>query len=187
MDSGNLNIDLSKNPKQAEFIESTAKFQCYSGGLGSGKTFAGCLKGLLLSQYPNNRGLVGRLTYPELRTTTRKTFFELCPPEWYDDKQGGYWKQSENTLKLINGSEVLFIHMDTVSEKELLSLNIGWFFIDQAEEISERVFQILQSRLRLTTVPRRYGLLACNPEAGNWIIIGSENRLKTRSQIKTTS
>lgn len=166
---GQINIDLSRNPKQADFVTSTAKFACYSGGFGSGKTLAGCLKGLILSKYPGNRGLIGRYTYPELRSTTRKTLFELCPADWYDEKQGGQWKPSENLLRFTNGSEILFMHLDTTSEKELLSLNLGWFFIDQAEEISERVFQVLQSRLRLTTVPRRYGFVACNPEPASWL------------------
>jgi intein/homing endonuclease len=115
------------------------------------------------------RALWSSNTYPELRSTTRKTFFEVCPAEYYDEANGGQWKPSENYLRLINGSEIMFMHLDTVSEKELLSLNIGWFFIDQAEEIGERVFQVLTSRLRLNTVPARYGFIACNPEPGSWI------------------
>lgn len=135
----------------------------------SGKTFAGCARGLLLSQFPNNTGLIGRLTYPELRDTTRKTFFEICPPEFYEESAGGRWAPSENHLRLVNGSEILFRHLDTISEKELLSLNLGWFYIDQAEEVTEGVFRTLQSRLRLNKVPRRYGFITCNPEPGNWI------------------
>lgn len=155
--------------KQLEFLTSTDKFTCFSGGFGSGKTYAGCLRALLLSQFPGNFGLIGRLTYPELRDTTRKTFFEVCPPEYYDEAHGGQWKPSENYLRLVNGSEIIFRHLDNVSEKELLSLNLGWFFIDQAEEVGEQVFRILQSRLRLNTVPNRYGFIICNPEPGNWI------------------
>lgn len=165
----NDKFQITPTPKQIEFITSTAKFSCFAGAFGSGKSYAGCLRGLLLSQYPGNRGLIGRNTYVELRQTTRASFFELCPPEYYDEARGGQWKPSENLLKLTNGSEILFMHLDTISEKELLSLNIGWFFIDQAEEISERVFQVLQSRLRLTTVPNTYGFLACNPEPGSWL------------------
>jgi len=155
--------------KQAEFVLSDKKFSCFSGGFGNGKTTAGCLRGLILSGYPGNFGLVGRLTYPELRDTTRKSFFELCPPEYYDSQSGGVWKSSENYLKLTNGSEIIFRHLDQISEKELLSLNLGWFYIDQAEEVGERVFMILQSRLRLGTVPNRFGFISCNPEPGNWI------------------
>ena len=160
---------IEPTPKQEEFIFSTSKFSCMSGGFGSGKTFAGCLRGLVLSQHPNNFGLIGRNTYVELRDTTRRTFFDVCPPEFYDESRGGQWKPSENHLKLVNGSEIIFRHLDTISEKELLSLNLGWFYIDQAEEIGWRVFQILTSRLRLNKVPTRYGFITCNPEPGMWI------------------
>jgi PBSX family phage terminase large subunit len=160
---------IEPTAKQTEFLTSVERYSCMSGGFGSGKTYAGCLRALLLSQYPGNRGLIGRLTYPELRDTTRKTFFEVCPPEYYDEAQGGQWKPSENYLRLVNGSEIIFRHLDNVSEKELLSLNLGWFFIDQAEEVGGKVFQILQSRLRLNTVPNRYGFVVCNPEPGTWI------------------
>ena len=161
---------IEPTPKQEEFITSTAKFTCMSGGFGSGKTMAGCLRGLLLSQLaPGNFGLVGRNTYVELRDTTRRTFFEICPEEYYEAANGGQWKPSENHLKLINGSEIIFRHLDTISEKELLSLNLGWFYIDQAEEIGQRVFQILTSRLRMNTVGNRYGFITCNPEPGSWI------------------
>jgi len=162
-------IQIEPLAKQKEFLTSTAKFTCYSGGWGSGKTFAGCLRGLILSQQPGNIGLIGRLNYPELRDTTRKEFFNLCPPEYYDSKQGGRWSPAENHLTLTNGSEILFRHLDTMSSKELLSLNIGWFYIDQAEEITEDVFITLQSRLRLNKVPKRYGFITCNPEPGTWI------------------
>lgn len=160
---------ITPTPKQRDFILSQAKFACFSGGYGNGKTTAGCLRALALSSHPKNFGLIGRMTYPELRDTTRREFFKLCPPEYFEPAHGGEWRKSENHLKLINGSEIIFRHLDDISEKELLSLNLGWFFIDQAEEISERVFMILQSRLRLTDVPNRYGFLACNPEPGNWI------------------
>jgi len=162
-------FQITPTKEQSAFITSDKKFSCYSGGFGNGKTWAGCLRALVLSGLPNNFGLIGRLTYPELRDTTRREFFNLCPPEYWDPKMGGEWRSSENQLKFVNGSEIIFRHLDNISEKELLSLNIGWFFIDQAEEISEKVFLILQSRLRLSTATRRYGFLACNPEPGNWI------------------
>lgn len=169
-------MDLNTDPfkiiptdKQKSFITTTSRYACMSGGYGSGKSFAGCIRGLILSQFPKNVGLIGRLSYPELRDTTRKTFFEICPIDYYDDKRGGRWSPTENNLRLINGSEILFRHLDTISEAELKSLNLGWFFIDQAEEISLAVWHVLQSRLRLNVVPNRYGFIVCNPEPGSWI------------------
>lgn len=165
----NNQFKIEPTDKQSQFILHTQRYGCMSGGYGSGKSYAGCLRSLILSQYPKNRGLIGRLTYRELQDTTRKTFFEICPPEYYDEKKGGRWSPTENNLRLINGSEILFRHLDTVSEAELKSLNIGWFFIDQAEEIGLPVWHVLQSRLRLNTVPNRYGFISCNPEPGSWI------------------
>ena len=165
----NSPFKIEPTDKQSSFITHTQRYGCMSGGYGSGKTWAGCMRSLILSQYPKNVGLIGRLTYRELADTTRKTFFEICPPEYYDDKRGGRWSPTENNLRLVNGSEILFRHLDTVSEAELKSLNIGWFFIDQAEEVSLPVVRVLMSRLRLNTVPNRYGFFSCNPEPGSWI------------------
>ena len=162
-------FQITPTPKQGLFITSNKRFTCYSGGFGNGKTTAGCLRSLILSGFPGNFGLIGRMTYPELRDTTRKAFFELCPPEYYDPEKGGVWKTSENYLRLTNGSEIIFRHLDQISEQELRSLNLGWFYIDQAEEIGEKVFMILQSRLRLPRVPNRFGFITCNPEPGSWI------------------
>ena len=155
---------------QKKFLLDNHPYELFSGGFGSGKTVALVLKAILLSQMmPGNFGLIGRLTYPELRDTTQKTFFDFCPPDWYSQEHGGVWNKSENYLKLYNGSEIIFRHLDTISEKELLSLNLGWFGIDQAEETSESIFQILQSRLRKNEIERRYGFLICNPSGHNWL------------------
>ena len=42
-------FEITPLPKQAEFITSPATYTCMSGGFGSGKTMAGCLRALLLS------------------------------------------------------------------------------------------------------------------------------------------
>src|SRR4030043_2473057 len=73
-------------PPQEKFIFNNNTYSLFSGGFGSGKTVALVLKALILSQMlPGNTGLIGRLTYPELRDTTQKTFFEFCPPDWYSE------------------------------------------------------------------------------------------------------
>ena len=117
MDIQDNQFSITPFPKQVDFITSPAMYTCMSGGFGSGKTISGCIRGLLLSTQPNNFGLIGRSTYPELRDTTRRSFFEICPPDYYDPKQGGEWRVSENHLKLKNKSEIIFRHLDDISEK----------------------------------------------------------------------
>lgn len=156
-------------PKQREFVLTDVRFPCFAGGFGSGKTLAACLRGVLWSErYPGSVGLVGRLTYQELKDTTQKTFLEEALPSWVMKKGvGTVFRRNEGYLKLPNGSEVLFRHLDSVSEFEIRSMNLTWFCIDQAEEIAEEVFLALCGRLR-HPVGVRSGWITCNPAMG-WI------------------
>ena len=135
------------------------------GGVGSGKTRAGCHEALHLSlKYPKNFGLIGTQTYPQLRDTTRRTFFEICPDELIED-----WHKSENLLTFINGSEIIFRSLDQFSKFK--SLNLGWFYIDEGTDVPESVFKMLQSRLRLN-VPVHRGFITTNPDAfSNWVYV----------------
>jgi len=119
---------------------------CASGGFGSAKTYALCLKALYLSDtYPCNRGVIARRVYEELKNTTMSTFFKLCPPEAYDK---GRRADSEKYLKLNNGSEILWMHLEDPDAASILrGFEINWFLLDQAEEIEEEIFTILLTRL----------------------------------------
>lgn len=164
-------MEIRLLPIQDAFIFSNARFCAFFGGFGNGKTLAGCIKALRLSaECPGNVGIIGRLSQPQLRSTTRKTFFELLGCN--EDTIAAHpfvakFNKVENLLRFSNGSEILFRHLDSPSD--LLSLNLGWFYMDQAEEISENLFLIFQSRLRLDSVPLRQGFLTGNPEGHNWI------------------
>lgn len=158
---------------------------CLSGGFGSAKTYALCLKALYLSDlYPKNRGVIARKVGRELRDTTMATFFKLCPPAAYNQ---GARSDQLGYLTLNNGSTILWLHLDSAeSEGIIKGLEINWFLIDQAEEVEEEVFTLLSSRLgrwdqatvpdALQTpdwphrdvkgrcVPPTYPMIACNPD-----------------------
>ena len=164
---GIKDLDLSTNPTQRDFLACTARYQLYSGGFGSGKTSVCCLKAQIISRTPNNMGVICRQSYPDLRDTTRKTFLEILRPDWVRN-----WKESENALTLKNGSVILFRHFEEGKIK--VGANIGWFFIDQAEESDENIFKGLMGRMRRQTplpgggYARRYGMLAMNPNGEDW-------------------
>lgn len=137
------------SPQQADAFAYGPFPQCGSGGFGSGKTFAYCLKALWLSDtFPKNRGVIARRVGKELRDTTMATFYKLCPPSAYSR---GSRSDNTGTLTLNNGSEILFRHFEDPNTQALLrGLEINWFFIDQAEEqpeVMEEVFDILTGRL----------------------------------------
>jgi hypothetical protein len=142
-----------------ECLESKALELLCSGGFRAGKTLGLIIK--IITQHlpvPNNRGLIGRLTYPELKDTVQKDFFALMPKEWI-----AKWNESRGELKLINGTEVLFRHLDNVSEMEIRGLNLGFAYISQVEEISFNVYEALLARLSLQHVPNRQLMSDCNP------------------------
>lgn len=141
------------SPVQGEAFAYGPYPACMSGGWGSGKTFAGCLKGIYLStEYPHNRGVIARHVGKELRETTMATFYKVCPPKLYDRRKGGRRSDQNGYLKFADtGSEVLFIHLDDPETAGIIKgLEINWFLIDQAEENPdqmEELYDMLLGRL----------------------------------------
>lgn len=151
------------NPKQEEFIKSDKRYKLFSGGFGAGKTLALELAVLdLLLRYPGNLGLLGRMTYQDLRDTVQKEFLQMIPKFWIKS-----YNKSERRLTLFNDSELLFKHLDKVSEQEVKSLNLGFFAIDQAEQVTEPVYLALKGRLRRQNCSNQ-GLMSSNP-ANTWL------------------
>jgi hypothetical protein len=142
--------------------------------------------------------LIARKVCRELEQTTMSTFYKICPSEIYS--QGGKRADSEYYLKMNNGSEILWMHMDSSeTENVIRGLEVNWFFIDQAEELDEEIFDHLLTRLGRwdkaqvpehilqmyggvegwkwknpvtgVAVPPNYAMLACNPESNllHWI------------------
>lgn len=153
-----ITIDYNPLPTQLRFHLSTSKFRYYRGGLGSGKTLAGCHEALRLSlAYPGNFGVIARETYQELEDSTMRTFFEqACPSQLIKD----FNKQSKHVW-LINGSEILFRSLDR--PEKFRSDEFGWFYIDEASECPEDAFKFLMGRLRRKNVEHLTGFLTSNP------------------------
>ena len=161
-------IELILNETQEKFVLDDSSIVAMFGGLGNGKTFGGCLKAILRildPAHPPQLGLLARQTYPELRDSTQRTFFEilhligLLPGIHYE------YKKQENRCIFNNGHEVIFRSLDDPAK--LLSINLGWFYIDQAEEINEDVYLTLLGRLRAVDKPQ--GWMSGNPLGHNWI------------------
>lgn len=156
------------NENQKSFLKCEDQVIAFFGGIGNGKTFAGIAKALMRVINPDNPpqlGMIARQTYPELRDSTQRTFFELChlmgmlPEVHYE------YRKQENRVKFLNGHEIIFRSLDDPAK--LLSINLGWFYIDQAEEVSEEVFLTLLGRLRAVADPQCW--ITGNPLGHNWI------------------
>ena len=147
MTDTSLNLKFS-SPKLREVFLCHKRNICINGGYGSGKTYGALQKALaLMIRFPGYRVAVGRYTSKALHETTKKTFFKICPPFLYDDSNGSLGRNVRDSVRLINGSEIIWMHFDDLSEDALKSLEINMAIVDQAEEISERVYLTLDSRV----------------------------------------
>jgi len=113
-------------------------------------------------EYPGNRGFLGRKRSVDFTNTTLKTFFREIPAELYKHND------HKKTITFVNGSEILYGGLD--DEREIVKFNsmeLGFFGIDQAEEISYDDFAALCGTLRHKLLdgrePKYRGLLTCNP------------------------
>lgn len=133
---------------QTYFLRSTKRNILFNSGYGAGKTYVGCYKLLLLlCKFPKSRAVVGRQKFTDLSKTTKETFFQVCPPKLYSDEYGGARADGRGYLRLINESEIFFMHFDNVDMRSIKSLEINFMLLDQAEEISESIYLGLDARL----------------------------------------
>jgi len=157
---------LTLRPHQARFLDAAEPYVGLFGGVGNGKTFVANLKIIEhATQNPNNLCLVGRLTYPELRDSTREVFMSVL--QKFLPEKAYQFNRAENSVTFWNGSVVIFRHLDNPAS--LLGPNLGAFYIDQAEEVDEEAFLQLQSRLRRPNIRFRQGLITGNPHGHDWI------------------
>lgn len=130
------------NPKQDDFVSSSARFSFYVGGRGAGKTFAGALRAIIRSQeQPGSLGLIGAPTHPMLRDFAQRTFFALCPSALIRDHN-----KTENHTYLRNGSEILW--RSATDEDRYRGLNLAWFWLDEAPYCGYHAWELLKATLR---------------------------------------
>lgn len=162
LDTDEIISEWSLNPKQEIFWKSEKKVILISGGFGAGKSLMLVLKAIDMAlRYPKNFILMGRQTYVQLRDSLLKEFLVTCPEHLIES-----YNKSEMKIVMINGSEIVFRHLDKIAEQELRSLNLGCVFIDQAEDIAKGVFLALLGRLRRDGIQNedRKLYMSINPE-----------------------
>lgn len=155
-------------PKQLEFLQRAMdpkgpKHIRYSGGVGSGKTLIGCITVLSWAvTYPGDY-LIARLFMPELRITTMKTFLEICPPELIHEYRVA---DAIVKLKCAGGGYSTIMFRGLEEPDKLRSLNLNGCYIDEAVQVSEEAFMLLQSRIRGKHV--RKIILTSNSAGHSW-------------------
>lgn len=141
-------------PKAGEFFACNAEISVIVGPVGSGKSTAACLRlnRHAYAQKPGPDGIartrfvIVRNTYPELRDTTMKTWFQLFPENVYgnyevSDRQH-VWEFKPKGHEYPVRAEFLFRALDNEKDvADLLSLEVTGFYFNETREINETILQ----------------------------------------------
>lgn len=158
--------------KNGDLKMSDTAYAVLEGGWGCGKTRIMCQKGVVLSAlFPGNEGIIGRYRGSDLQDSTIPAFFEVCPPSWL--KKNGWNKQS-NTVTFKNESKVYFRHIHDPNAKgatktRRVGANLGWFGLDQLEEMDIAHWNSLVGRLRNPKAKIKMGMATANPNGRDWV------------------
>lgn len=142
------------HPVSVAFHNSPAFIRGLMGPIGSGKSVACCMEIMRLAaaQTPNANGIrrtrwaVIRNSYPELRSTTIKTWLEWIP------KEAGTFRLDSPITHHIRiadiDCEVLFLALDKPDDvKKLLSLEVTGVWINEAREVQKAIVDAASSRV----------------------------------------
>lgn len=151
-----VTVDLSKNPKQFEYFAEVVK-SCngltakrkfsYGGAIRGGKSWITLfILTYLCKRYQGSKWYVIRADFTVLQATTIESLKKMLRGsanwKWHEEK-GNYYVQH------INGSRIYFTGENYARDKDLndfLGLECNGFFLEQLEELSEKLWDIAASR-----------------------------------------
>jgi len=154
-----LKIEYTPTEKQALFhgLVEQNLVSLFCGGVGSGKTMAGCQEMIRQAfvKQPKSYGGVFAPTYPMLRDATMRTVFEILPPELTDA-----FIKSENRLPLPTGGDIIF--RSTEHPERNRGPNLDWAWLDEPGLMPKAAYDVILGRVRgsdkrkiwLTTTPK---------------------------------
>lgn len=148
-------LDYHATDTACEFHNDDSFVRLLFGAVGCGKSVACCVEPIIrgIQQAPGHdgirrtRGAVIRNTYPELKSTTIKTWLS-----WYPEDKFGKIKWDSPITQLIKFNdveiEVFFMPVNTIDDIEkLMSLELTWAYINEVQFIPKKVFKICQQRV----------------------------------------
>jgi PBSX family phage terminase large subunit len=150
---------FSLYPLQHDFFVCQDRFAAFIGGIGSGKTYVGCLW-VAMQAKPGTLGLVVAPTYPMLRDVSWRTMIDKFRDAITDIGK------SDMTLTMRGGGEILFRSAD--NPDRLRGPNIHFALLDEAALCPKETWDITIGRLRAGGLagPCR---VVTTPKGRNWL------------------
>lgn len=173
-----MSIELSKRQSIAwHYLEDkTTNEILYGGGAGGGKSMLGCIWHIHRRlAYPKSRGVIARRTLKDIEESTLVTLFNVCEMMGYVAGVHYNYNQQKNTITWIGGSKTILKELKFYPQDpdfhRLGSTEYTDVFIDEANEVRFKAFEILKTRIRykmkeFNLVPKIF--VTCNPGPG-WI------------------
>jgi PBSX family phage terminase large subunit len=161
-----INVEIDDHPAQEAFISDESPETAYIGGVGSGKTAGGVLRaGRHIAEW--NAGETGVIVSPTVPMLRNVIVPEL--QKWgLLDRPGIEYRRSENRIEYPNGSTVILESANNDRKIERLrGLNLSWAWMDEAAYQPEKVYRILNDRLR--TGQYRNLFATTTPRGFNWV------------------
>lgn len=145
---------------QAEFVATDAKFPAFFSAWGTGKDLSALARCMFLAQESeDNLGLILRKEFKDLQDSTIRDF----------ESYTGIKVNSDGDAIIRTGgrpSRIMFRHIEQLNN--LQNLNLGFFWMNQAEELDDAsAFCLLIGRLR-RNVKRRSGFVTKNANGHDW-------------------
>ena len=146
---------------QWKFFLSRAKYTCYGGARGGGKSWSIQRKAPLGAlYYPGIRILILRREYGDMENSIISPMLKLLQPGAYQFNKSTYM------ITFFNGSTIKFGNMPgygAAVEGKYQGQEYDWLFIDEATQFAETEFRGLAAIVRGTNnIPKRI-YLTCNP------------------------
>lgn len=197
---GLLSYDYTP-PTIGRFLASQAFVRGIRGPIGSGKSTTCCFEIMrrAFEQPPSPRDGVARTrwvivrnTYPELRTTTMRTWHAIMPPE------RGTWKEQGPPSHLLRFGhemghgveiEVIFLALDSPKDiAHVLSLELTGAWINEAREVPKAILDALTGRVgrfpaMIDGGPAWAGVMmdTNSPDSDHWWYILAEHDASTEA------
>lgn len=151
-------LDFKPNPKQKLFLESESRYTAFGGARGGGKSWVVRAKAILLAMnYKGIRILFIRKTYPELYQN-HITILESMT------KGIATYNRQNKELTFVNGSKIIFGYLMNESDADQYQgQEYDILFVDEATQLTEKMFDKVDSSVRgANSFPKRT-YLTCNP------------------------
>lgn len=192
-------LDYHATDTACDFHNDDSFVRLLFGAVGCGKSVACCVEPLIrgLQQAPGadgirrTRGAVIRNTYPELKSTTIKTWLS-----WYPEAKFGKIKWDSPITQLIKFNdveiEVFFMPVDSPEDVEkLMSLELTWAYLNELQFINKKVFKVCQQRVNRYPSKKDGAPLSWSgvfadtnpPDSDHWIYKLFEEKLPTNHRI----